>query len=393
MNNLKNKGHTDIRRIIPVYKKEFLHILRDPRSLGFVLLLPVVMLVLYSYAVTFDIKRIDIGVVDHDRSRMSRDLKKKFVSSDYFTVFSGKKTETINDMDTAVKNLKQNRIRLILAIPRNFSGDIKKNKNVNIQVLIDGSDANTASVALGYAGIIVSQFSRKILLSKVRQRGFDPRNIPVIEPIPRVWYNPELKSTNFIVPGLISVIMMLIAGLLTSLTVVREKERGTFEQLISTPVKPLELMVGKLLPYIVIALCDVAIIVTVGILWFKVPFRGNFIVLFFFSILFLFCALGLGLFISSIVKTQQMAVLATVMTTLLPSILLSGFVFPIDSMPWVVRLVTYAVPTRYFLTGLRSIFLKEGGSVFVLLNESLYLIFFGSVFLFISSKKFKKTLE
>jgi ABC-2 type transport system permease protein len=375
------------RRVIPVCRKEFLHIVRDSRSLAVVVLAPVVMLVLYGYAVTFDIRRIDLGVVDRDNSSASRTLIRRFAGSGYFDVFGGD-----NSIEKNIEALRVNRVRLVMVIPPGFAKDLSRNRDARVQVLADGSDANTASVALGYAGAIVAEFSRRVSLAAANVRGFDTRNIPRVEAVPRIWYNPDLASTNFIVPGLIAIIMMLIAALLTSLTVVREKERGTFEQLIATPIKPLELMIGKIIPYIVIGMADVAIIVAVGILWFRVPFRGDVLTLFVFALLFIFCALGLGLFISSIAQSQQTAVIGTLLVTMLPSVLLSGFVFPIDSMPWVVRLCTYIVPARYFLTVLRSVFLKAGVSIMTLHQEFLFLLFFGMLFLAISARKFKKTL-
>src|SRR5208283_4004641 len=179
---------------------------------------------------------------------------------------------------------------------------------------------------------------------------FNPRVIPMVEPVPRVWYNPDLVSTNYIVPGLSAIIMMLVAAMLTSLTVVREKENGTFEQLISTPIKAVELVAGKLVPYILICSIDVALIVLIGVFWFKVPFHGSVLTLILFTLLFLFCALGMGLFVSAVAPNQQIAVVGTAFGTLLPSFLLSGFVFPIDSMPWILQAVTYFMPARYFIT-------------------------------------------
>ncbi|HDQ25135.1 MAG TPA: ABC transporter permease, partial [bacterium] len=228
----------NIRRAAAVMKKEFLHIRRDSRSLVIALLAPVVLLIVYGYAVTFDIKHIDLGVTDNDRTPVSRMLIEKFSSSGYFKIFeAGRNSGAINN-----EAIKRDRVRMILVIPEGFSSEIKKNKAVKVQVIADGSDANTASVALGYAGIIINTFSRKITIEAARKKGFNPKKIPAVIPEPRVWYNPELKSQNFIIPGLIAVLMMLIAAMLTSLTVVREKERGTFEQLVSTPIKPLELM-------------------------------------------------------------------------------------------------------------------------------------------------------
>ncbi|MBN1823466.1 MAG: ABC transporter permease [Endomicrobiales bacterium] len=379
----------NFRRMMPIIRKEFLHIIRDSRSLVVVIAAPVVMLFLYGYAVTFDIKKIDLVIVDQDKSALSRELARKFGSSGYFELhgqYSGR-------MGDAVSAMRVNRARVIMTVPYSFSRDIKANREARIQLLIDGSESSPASIAVGYAGTIISEFSRNITLDAVRKRGFNPKKMPFVEPVPRVWYNPELKSVNFVVPGLIAIIMMAIAALLTSLTVIREKERGTFEQLISTPVKSVELMAGKLAPYVVIGLCDVAIIVAVGTLWFGIPLKGSIVVLFVFSLVFIFCALGIGLVVSSIAQNQQTAVIGTAFSTILPSVLLSGFIFPIKSMPLVIQLITYLVPARYFLSALRSIFLKADVDLVSLFPEFLYLLFFGILFLAISAVKFRKKLE
>jgi ABC-2 type transport system permease protein len=386
---MPDKGTLDPNRILPVLKKEFLHIIRDTRSLVIALLAPVILLVLYAYAVTFDIRMIDLGVVDYDRSALSRGLIGKFTSSGYFEVLKSAE----NDMHSCVEALRLNKIKLILAVPVNYSSDLKMNRQVTVQMVGDGSDSNTVSIGIGYAGAIIAQESQNILLAEVKSRGFNPKSIPMVEPVPRVWYNPELKSVNYVVPGLCAIIMMIISALLTSLTIVREKERNTFEQLVSTPIKPLELMIGKIAPYIILCLIDVAVIVTVGILWFKVPFKGNYLTLFVFSVLFLFCALGMGLLISAAAPTQQIAVMGTAFGTLLPSILLSGFVFPIASMPVIIQAISYVVPARYFMTALRTIFLKADTGIMTLWGEGLFLFAFGSVFIAAAAGRFRKDIE
>jgi ABC-2 type transport system permease protein len=376
-------------RIKAIFLKEFIHIKRDARSLVITLIAPIVLLILYGYAVTFDIKRIDLGVVDYDNSKQSRDLISKFMSSSYFEIY----TEGFNDMNKNLKAIRINRIRAILVIPYDFAKSIKKGRTTKIQLIIDGSDANTANIALNYAKIIAGTFASNMILERINEKGINAKTIPRIEPIPRIWFNPELKSVNFIVPGLIAILMMLIAATLTSLTVIREKERGSFEQLISTPAKPLELMLGKLMPYVIIGCVDVILVTLAGLLWFKVPFKGNIFTFSLFTLLFIFCAMGQGLFMSSIAKNQTVAVIATVFSTILPSMLLSGFVFPIDSMPWIIRILTYIVPAKYFLTALRSIFLKEGAGLAILYREAIFLFVFGTIFLFLAAKKFKKKLE
>lgn len=384
-----DKGKLDLHRIIPVMKKEYLHIVRDKRSLAIALLAPVILLILYAYAVTFDIKMIDLGVVDYDNTSVSRMLVQKFTASGYFEV----NKKSLNSMEKCVETLRVNGIKMILVIPKGLSSDLKANKAAKVQMIGDGADANTVAIGLGYAGAIIAQQSMKIMLEEVRSRGFNPKVIPMIEPVPRVWYNPELKSTNYIVPGLAAIIMMLISALLTSLTIVREKERNTFEQLVATPLKPLELMIGKITPYIVLCLIDVVVIVLVGVLWFHVPFKGNYLTLAVFTILFLFCALGLGLLISAAAPNQTTAVMGTALGTLLPSILLSGFVFPIASMPVLIQAISYIVPAKYYMTALRTIFLKADTGIMVLWKEAVFMLVFSVIFLAASAKRFKKTID
>ena len=385
----KDTGKLNAKRIIPVMKKEFLHIVRDTRSLVIALLAPVILLVLYAYAVTFDITKIDLGVVDYDHSSLSREIADKFKASGYFEINKGCE----NSMAKCVQALRLNGIKMILVIPRNLFTDIKRGREVKLQVIGDGSDTNTVTIGLGYSQAIIAQVSENITLEAVRSRGFDAKSVPMIEPVPRVWYNPELKSTNYIVPGLAAIIMMLISALLTSLTIVREKEHNTYEQLVSTPLKPLELMIGKIVPYIILCLIDVAVIVAVGILWFHVPFRGSFIVLSVYTLLFLFCALGLGLIISAVAENQQVAVMGTALGTLLPSILLSGFVFPIASMPGIIQAISYVVTAKYYIVALRTIFLKAGTGFFTIWGEGMFLLIFGTIFITASAKSFKKTID
>ena len=345
-------------RIFPVSRKEFVEIRRDPRTLVMVLVLPVMMLVLYSYAVNFDIKSIETVVYDLDNSRHSRDLIGKFENSGYFKI---KYIERYDDVD---KQLGDGKAKLALCIPTDFSRRLAKDEIASLQAIVDGSDANTATIAIGYINQIVQRYSINISMSGLRNR-VSPRNsvstvIP-IEIIPRVWYNPELKSVNFIVPGLIAMIMMMLGAISTSLSIVSERERGTFEKLIVTPVRPYELVIGKIFPYVILAFIDVIFCLLIGTFWFKVPIKGSIPLLLCLSTLFLFSTLGLGLLISAIAKTQRVAMLLSMLTSLLPTFLLSGFVFPIENMPRALQLVTYLVPARYFLEILRGIFLKGVG--------------------------------
>ena len=374
-------------RIFPVSRKEFVEIRRDPRTLGMVLVLPVMMLVLYSYAVNFDIKSIETVVYDLDNSKSSRELIGKFKNSGYFKIGYIKRYDDID------KQLGNGEAKLALCIPADFSRKLAKGGIALLQAIVDGSDANTATIAIGYINQIVQLNSIKISMSALWEHGFQvEQSFPPIEIIPRVWYNPELKSVNFIVPGLIATIMMMLGTISTSLSIVSEKERGTFEKLIVTPVRPYELVIGKMFPYIILAFIDVIFCILVGKFWFKVPIKGSIPLLLCLSTLFLFSALGLGLFISAIAKTQRVAMLLSMLTSLLPTFLLSGFVFPIENMPKALQLITYLVPARYFLTILRGIFLK-GVGLRVLWIDVIWLLIFSMVMVFISAVKFQKKLE
>jgi ABC-2 type transport system permease protein len=377
------------RRIFAIAKKESLHILRDLRSLGIVLLMPVVMLLLYGYALNFDIRHVRLTVVDHDRTSSSREYAERFTASGYFRLVKPETTE----MRAAEERLKSGRTTLVLVIPERFATDLALNRTAVVQMLADGTDPNTAQTALGYAVTITAEYSGRVALERINRMGLKVDRPPGVRVEPRIWFNQEMRSAYFIVPGLISIIMMLTAALLTSLTIVREKESGTFEQLASTPIRPIELMIGKLLPYILIGFADVILITVLGGLIFSVPFRGNLLLLGIFSLFFIFCALGIGLLISAVAPNQAVAVIGTVFVTVLPSILLSGFVFPVDSMPWFVRPFSYIVPAKYFLSVLRTLFLKEGAGWTVLARDGAVLVAYGILLLGLASKRMRKSLE
>jgi ABC-2 type transport system permease protein len=369
-------------------RKEFIQIARDPRTLGIAILLPVVMLVLYGYGISSDIKEIQMGVVDWSRTLESRNLLRAFTQSGYFHwVYA---SDRYDDMERA---LDSRRIKVALVIPADFARQLARGRPAFVQALIDGSDPTTASVASGYLEAIVQNYSSRIMLDLVRRKGLTarPRGVPPIDARARVWYNEELKSTNFIVPGLIAVILMMTSALLTSGTIARERERGTIEQIVASPLKSRELMIGKIAAYTALAFLDVALIVLVGTLWFGAPLRGSLTLLAVCSGLFLMSALGLGLLISSAIPSQQTAMVAAIMVTMVPSILLSGFYFPIASMPSIVQAITYVVPARYFLVIVRGIFLK-GIGLRDLWPQIVPLAVYGSILLTASIFAFKKRL-
>jgi len=338
-------------------KKETLHIWRDPRSLYMALGLPMVLLILFGYAITMDVRHVEVGIIDQDGTALSRDFIARVRASDYFSLryLSSSEAET-------ERLLNEGSVKVFIVVPPDFSRDLAKGRDTALQLLVDGSNNNRALVSLGYVSRIIQAFATDVLTEKMRrQGGLSGEGFPMIDPRIRVWYNPELRSVNFIVPGLIAVVMTVMTAMLTSLTVAREWENGTMEQLIAGPTRSHEIVIGKMLPYFLLGLAQVALVILAGTLIFKVPLKGNLFVLFVVSAIFLFCGLGIGLLLSIVTKSQQLAYMFSILSTLLPSFLLSGFIFPIKSMPKVIQVVSVLVPARYFLTTLRGIFLKGYG--------------------------------
>ena len=365
------------KRFTAVAYKEFLQIFRDVRVLIMAFAIPLILLILFGYAVTLDINDLPLGVYDQDNSQESRELITSLVQSGYFSIngYAGNYEELQNLIE-------KGKIKIALVIPEDFSRKIKSGGKTEIQTLLDGSDANTATIGSGYLSGVLQLFSQKMSRSGYK---------PVVEGRIRIWYNQELKSKNFIIPGLIAVIMMIIGALLTSLVIAREWERGTMEQLIATPIRSSELIFGKLVPYFVIGMIDLLLAVFLSSLIFKVPFRGNFIFMFLVSGIFLTGALGIGMFISILTKSQQLAYQMAMLTSFLPAYLLSGFIFPIFSMPVFLRIITHIVPARYYIKILQGIFLKGNG--FKILGlEVLLLSIFAFLMLFVANLLFKKRL-
>jgi len=374
-------------RIRAIATKEFLHVIRDVRSLVAAMGLPLVMLVLYGYAINLDVKHVPTALYDQDRTQASRDLAGAFSRSGYFDI-----NYAVSRESRIGEALDRGLASVVLVIPRGFAAHIARGKNTPVQVIVDGSDSTTATTAIGYANAIIQQESLKVTIEAIRRLGFADvqRFIPVDARL-RIWYNPELESANFMVPGLIATVLMILAALITSLTVVRERERGTIEQLVVSPILPHELMLGKMIPYIIIAFVDVVLVTVAGRLIFDVPLRGSVILLLALSAVFVAAALGLGLFISAAAKTQQGATTVALIGTLLPTILLSGFVFPISSMPRIIQALTYLIPARHFLVIVRAIFLK-GVGLSAVWPQALILAAFAAAMLALSSLGFKKRL-
>jgi ABC-2 type transport system permease protein len=374
-------------RIRTVMRKEFIHVLRDIRTLAVVIVLPVLMLILYGYAINLDVRHLRTAILDEDRTSASREFICSLQHNEYFdmVLYLGRPEEA--DMVLARGGAK-----LVFVIPRGFGRDVASGKRPQVQALIDGSDSTTATIAQSYVSGFLQTISVDYARRQAARAGLPAERLAMpFDFQPRVWYNPEMKSTYFIVPGLIAVILMQISALLTSLTIVRERERGTIERLVVSPIMPHELMIGKIVPYVIIGFADVLLVLAAGRLLFGVPLRGSVVLLLVHSAVFLFASMGIGLLISVIARTQLVAFIAAILGTMLPSVLLSGFMFPISAMPQVLQYLTYLIPARYFIVILRGIFLKGTGPE-VLWKPTLSLIVFGLIAIAVSVRRFQKKL-
>jgi ABC-2 type transport system permease protein len=369
-----------------IAKKEFIHIYRDPRSLALVILMPVILMLLFGYAVTLDVKKVPIAVLDRDKSQESLIFVQRFSASPYFhlRIFAQDEMEMKQLID-------KGEVKMGLVIPWNFSKTIKAEKVIPVQVLLDGTDSNTANIVLSYAQAITRQYTQEKTILKVSRMGITNFNLP-IDVRPRVWFNEELESKNYFVPGLVAVIISIIGVLLTGQVIVREWENGTMELLISTPVRKGELMVGKLFPYFFLGLLDLFLAVVMGEWVFDVPLRGSVALLSALSCIYIVVALALGLTISTVAKTQIQANQMAMIIGFLPTFLLSGFTFAISNMPFWLQMITYGIAPRYYVTILKEIFLKGVGFSF-LWRETLVLTGMAVVGLWVATKTFKKELR
>ncbi len=362
--------------------KEFRQIRRDTRSLIFMFFIPAFMLLMFGYALNFDVKHIPLAVVDQDGSRASRELVEKFATTEYFEVKGGlDKTAELDGL------MARERVRAALVIPEDFSEDLLAGRSPDVQFIIDGANAMSGTTAAGYAGAILQSYSRRVTLAAMERRGLGGLITP-IETEVRVWYNPELRSAKFLVPGLMAFILMVILTVSTAFSVVREKERGTMEQIIVSPVRPVGLLLGKMIPYVLISLASAHFVLALGWVLFGVAIKGSYLLLLPTILLFLVCGLGQGILISSIARTQQVAFLISVLTTFLPTFILSGFVFPVRNMPAFVQAVTYFVPARYFLAALRAIILK-GAGLHAFWDQVLFLAAFAVLTLGIAARRLR----
>jgi ABC-2 type transport system permease protein len=373
------------RRTRAVFQKEFRHVLRDARSLIMALVLPMFLMLLFGYALNLDVDRIPTLVYDRDQSPASRDLIQQFRGSRFFQI------EGFVDNYAAIeRGFDRSRILMAIAIPRDYSQRVAAGDKTDVQILLDGSDSNTASIALGYADLIMQDYSNQ-LASTGRNRTAGMRiGNPVDEQV-RVLYNNTLESKNYVVPGLIGVVLMIIAALLTSLTIAREWEMGTMEQLMSTPVRPSEIVLGKMLAFFVVGAIDTVLSVLTGIFVFDVPFRGSVWFLIVTSCVFLTGALFWGILLSAVAKSQLLAFQMGILSSFLPSFMLSGFIYATENMPAVIQGITRLVPTRYFVTILKGIFLK-GVGLEVLWSELLLLAAFSVVVFLLATRNLSQKL-
>ena len=372
-------------RLISIIRKEFIQIFRDPRTLALILVMPIVQLFLLGYAATTDVKNVPIAVWDQSRTPESRALLDAFRAADYFRIDYELKSE--QDIQTLIE---RGDVRAALVIPPDYSSRLLEG-DAQVSIILDGSDASVGSTALSTANLIGQSFSIKVLTEQAARQGRGSAVQPPLEVRTRVWYNPDLVSAYFMIPGMIGMILYFITALLTAAAIVRERERGTIEQLIVTPIRSWELVIGKIAPYVLLGFFDTMEVLLIGHFWFKVPIRGDLGLIIATSGLLLLSSLGIGLFASTIANTQQEAFL-TVMFTMLPGIFLSGFFFPLDAMPKFLQIISLAIPLRYFLVIIRSLLLKGVGAV-AIQNEIIALAIFGAVIMTAAAARFRKRLD
>ena len=363
--------------ITAIAKKEFLHILHDPRTLTILFIMPILQLVMFGYALKMEIQEVKIGIVDYANTNESRHLIEQFKGSPFFVPFFY--DGPLSEMDELFKSRSAN---LVMIIPEDFDKQLQRNREIPLSFTIDASDANAATAIRNYCNQVIVDFNQTY-----------NRQLPLpFDITSSILYNPDTKSTYFFVPGIIALLLIMISALLTSITITREKETGTMEQILVSPVKSHQIILGKVLPYILLAILIALVILLTGIFLFKVPFRGNALLFFILSTLYIITALSIGLMISTVAKTQQVAMMVAMIITLLPTIMLSGFIFPIASMPKLLQYLSYIIPARYYLHIVRGIILK--GSTFLDLSQpTLFLGVISAILLIVSIRKFSSNLE
>ena len=373
-------------RIPQIIKKEFLQFSRDRKMFGISFIAPVFQLLILGYAATLDVKEIPTVICDLDKSATSRNLVSDFQSAGYFSIVG-----YIHDIDEVDHQIDDGHASIAIVIPPDFEHKINSGESAPMQVIADGSESNSAGIGMSYATMIVGRFSQNILLEAFVRKGLGSMIPGRVQAEVGVWFNPELRSRNFMVPGVLALLLMVMTMVLTSLAIVKEKEMGKMEQLVVTPIKPYELIVGKLAPFMIVGVIDVVLVVGFTNVVFDLPVKGGFWLLMLLCMVFLMTTLGLGLFVSTISRTQQQAMLTSIFFLILPMIFFSGFVFPIQNMPQIIQYITYLLPLRYFFVIVRGLFLK-GVGIDILWPQALALLVFGVIILTMSVLRFRKRL-
>jgi ABC-2 type transport system permease protein len=374
------------KRVRFLFVKELIQVLRDKRLRITLIFPPIFQLIVFGYAANLDVKHINTAVRDLDQSVESRELITRFGSSKYFDIISY--PQTPKEIEALIK---KGDVILSIEIPSDFSKKLKKGNTATVQIILDGTESNTAMIALGYVSRILSEYSTTIMIKRLNRQGMVGFEEAGVELEQRIWFNPNAESRLFYVPGVIASIAFLIPIILTAQAIVREREIGTLEQIMVTPIRSWELMVGKTLPFAMIGLVDAIMIALIGVFWFEVPLRGNPLILLLGNVLFLMSSVGIGLFISTISSTQQQAQISTFFF-MMPAFILSGFAFPLENMPEWLQYITYANPLRYFLIIIRGVFLK-GNGLDILWSEMLALAILGGFMILLSSLRFRKRLK
>lgn len=372
-------------RIQQMLVKEFIQTFRDPKMMGIIFMMPIVQVLVFGYAVTTDVRNVKTAIHDLDNSVVSRELISRFEKSGYFDV-----VEHVENDARATEMIDRDEVKAVLRVNKGFGESLRAGRTAELQVIVDGTDSNTAGIVLDYSSKISLRFSQKVLMTRftrIRGPAQKPGHVTLET---RAWFNENLESRNFYVPGVIAIIVMLITLMLTSMAVVREKEIGTMEQIMVTPIRPFEFILGKTVPFALIGYVDVVLITVIGVFWFEVPIRGSLPLLFGATSLYLMTTLGVGLLISTVSSTQQQAMMSTFFFYF-PAVLLSGFMFPISNMPTVVQWFTYLNPLRYFLVIIRGVFLK-GVGLEILWPQMAALAIMGVATLWMASSRFQKTL-
>ena len=376
-----------MRTILDFMTKEFLQFIRDPKMFAVVLVAPVIQLVFLGYAANRDLNDVKTCILDMDRSESSREFTAGFEQSGYFSIIEY--SDNYADIESRID---KGDALIAIVVPADFGKDLENGNTASVQVIFDGSDGNKASVAAGYVMSVASAYGGKVFVDRLERSGFKAPPAGSIQSAVRVWYNPNLTTRDFMLPSIVGLVLIIITVNMTSLAIVKEREIGTLEQLLVTPVKPYQLILGKLLPFTIVGLVAVTLVLAVMIFWFGIEVKGGIPFLFFCSLIFMLSTLGLGLFVSTISKTQQQAMVTSAFLVIMPMIFLSGFAFPIESMPKIIEYVTYIIPLKYFTVIIRGIVLK-GLTIADLWQELGILFLIGVIILVFSSLRFKKSME